>query len=67
MITELFFGHRKTYLDLNFELIDYHYPVILCVNCKISLNKAAKGEKVVLPEMPDFLNITIAKETRSNP
>ena len=67
MITELSSGHIKNYLDPHFELSDKHYPVILCVNCKILLNEAAKGEKVSHPEMPDFLNITIAKETRSNP
>ena len=67
MITELSSGQIKTQQDPQFDLSNEHYPVILCVNCKISLNKAAKGEKVVLPEMPDFLNITIAKETRSNP
>ena len=67
MITDLSSGQIKTYLDPQFDLSNEHYPVILCVNCKILLNKAAKGEKVSFPEMPDYLNIAIAKETRSNP
>ena len=66
-IVELSSGQIKTYLDPQFDLSNEHYPVILCVNCKILLNKAAKGEKVSFPEMPDYLNIAIAKETRSNP
>ena len=54
MITELSSGYIKIYLDPHFEVSDEHYLLILCVICKILLNKAAKGEKIIFLKCQTF-------------
>lgn len=56
----------KEFSNDRFDLQDPRFPKSICISCKLAINKRSQGNTSrFLPEMPNFLEIQLLKETRS--
>lgn len=54
----------KEYINNDYNDQDDHYPIGLCVTCRLYLVKKRLGHQAIMPIMPNYKDVSLAKTTR---
>lgn len=66
LITDTLAKDIKLVLNESFNLEDDHFPLSLCINCKVAISNYKKKGNGKIPKMPNFQEMILPKKTRSD-
>ena len=59
-------GSIKRHMNADYSLANPVFPLGICNSCWVNLSKASCSDDIKLPEMPNYEDIVLSKETRGS-